>query len=369
MHSQAAHPQPAHAQNVHLRPGNRVTVAQLSGFDEVIDVRSPAEFAEDHIPGAINCPVLDDAERAHIGTMYKQVSPFEAKKAGAALVSRNLATHIDGRFSTRPKSWRPLIYCWRGGSRSEAMGHVFRQIGWNAGVVDGGYKAYRRFVVAELQSLPARFDFRVLCGPTGSGKSRLLRALAAQGAQVLDLEQLAAHRGSVLGNLPGEPQPPQKMFESQLWRELSRMDPVQPVLVEAESRKIGALRVPDALISRMWTAPCIRLEMAQPARVQLLSEDYRHFIESPQRLFEKLDCLTSLYSRQKIDDWKALALAGQWDTLVSGLLANHYDPAYKRSTLQHYSRLGDAMVISADAADQYRMRDLATALLVSLKSG
>ncbi len=337
-------------------------------FDEVIDVRSPAEFAEDHVPGAVNCPVLDDEERARVGTLYKQASPFEAKKAGAALVSRNIAKHIDEQFLAKPKHWRPLIYCWRGGSRSAAMVHVFRQIGWDAGQLDGGYKAYRRFVVSELQTLPARFPFIVLCGLTGSGKSRLLDALVRQGAQALDLEQLAAHRGSVLGHLPGQPQPSQKRFESALWRKLIAMDPTKPVFVEAESRRIGELRVPEALILHMRQSRCVRLQIAQPARLRLLMEDYRHFIACPQQLFEKLDCLLGLYSREKIDGWKALALAGNWETLVSDLLAQHYDPAYTRSTLQHYPRLGEALSIHGDELNEERMMALAAQLRTSFEA-
>src|SRR5262249_26159773 len=149
--------------------------------------------------------------------------------------------HLDATFGERPRAWRPLVYCWRGGTRSGALVHVLQQIGWKARQLGGGYKAYRRSVIAELEESPGRFEWHVVCGLTGSGKSRLLRALARCGAQVLDLEMLAAHRGSVLGDLPGEPQPPQKMFESLLWNELRQFDPMQPVFVEAESKRIGNL--------------------------------------------------------------------------------------------------------------------------------
>src|SRR5574341_487670 len=146
-------------------------------FDTIIDVRSPAEYAEDHIPGAISAPVLDDAERAQVGTMYKQVSAFDAKKIGASLVARNVAAHVLSLFTDQPKSWHPLVYCWRGGKRSGSMAHILREIGWNAQTLEGGYKAYRRWVVRELEELPARFELRVIHGPTGSGKSRFLAAL------------------------------------------------------------------------------------------------------------------------------------------------------------------------------------------------
>ncbi|MHB8166355.1 MAG: tRNA 2-selenouridine(34) synthase MnmH, partial [Sulfuricella sp.] len=225
-----------------------LTLAQLARFDDIIDVRSPSEFRDDHIPGAVNFPVLNDEERARVGTIYKQTSAFDAKKIGAALVARNIAGHVEQHFSDQPKNWRPLVYCWRGGSRSGAMTHILNQIGWRAQQLKGGYKAYRTMVLATLQTLPGRFRYRVICGPTGSGKSRLLTALDELGAQVLDLEGLAAHRGSILGSLPDADQPSQKLFESRLWEALQKFDPDHPVYVEAESKKIGNIRAPDALL-------------------------------------------------------------------------------------------------------------------------
>ncbi|HEV7821833.1 MAG TPA: tRNA 2-selenouridine(34) synthase MnmH, partial [Burkholderiales bacterium] len=196
------------------RNNGLVTVAQLADFDEIIDTRSESEFAEDHIPGAINCPVLTNEERVRVGTLYKQVSAFEAKKLGAVLVGRNIARHIETAFAQRPRGWRPLVYCWRGGGRSAALTHVLQEVGWHAARIEGGYKTFRRAVINDLAITPPHYRWCVVCGLTGSGKSRLLRALSQRGAQVLDLEALAAHRGSVLGNVPGAAQPAQKMFES-----------------------------------------------------------------------------------------------------------------------------------------------------------
>ena len=219
-----------------MKNSGLAVITQLHEFDEIIDVRSPAEFAEDHIPGAISCPVLDDAQRVCIGTLYKQ-SPFEAKKAGAVLIARNIARHLEDHWQQRPKSWHPLIYCWRGGQRSGAMTHILRQIGFAAERLDGGYKSYRQHVLQQLPTLPAKLSFRVLCGLTGSGKSRLLIALEQAGAQVLDLEKIARHRGSVLGDLPDEAQPSQKSFDSQLLARLASFDSAIPVYVESESKK------------------------------------------------------------------------------------------------------------------------------------
>ena len=333
-----------------MKPSDEITVAQLSGFDEIIDARSASEFAEDHIPGALSCPVLDDAERIRVGTLYKQ-SAFDAKKLGAVLVARNIARHLEQRFADRPRVWRPAVYCWRGGSRSGAFATVLRSIGWQAGRLDGGYRAYRRAVLADLESLPARVDFRVVCGLTGTGKSLLLRALAAAGAQVLDLEALAAHRGSVLGNLPDAPQPSQKMFDSHLWAALSGFDPARPVFVESESKKIGVLRVADRLMERMRASACLRVEAPLPVRVAVLKREYAHFLAAPARLNLQLDCLQGLYGGDTITAWKALATAHDWEALVPLLLSAHYDPAYTRSIGKNYPRHATAPEIVIENAD------------------
>lgn len=348
-----------------MRGPANVTVAQLPEFDELIDVRSESEFAEDHIPGAVNCPVLDDAERARVGTLYKQVSPFDAKKIGASLVSANIARHIQTGFLDRPRTWRPLLYCWRGGERSGAFAHVLAQVGWHVGRLDGGYKAYRRAVVADLSALPRQFSWRVVCGLTGTGKSRLLRALHDAGSQVLDLEALAAHRGSVLGSLPEKAQPPQKLFESRIWSALHRFDARRPVYVEAESKKVGELRVPEALIESMWSSECVVIEAPVAVRVALLKEEYAHFLEQPENLIEKLERLTSLHGRAVIDRWRELALARQWDELTADLLLRHYDPAYTRAITRHYPALQHARTVEVEQVSEAHFRDLARRVKVS----
>lgn len=346
-----------------LRAPLSVSVAQLAEFDDIIDVRSQSEFADDHIPGAINCPVLDDKERAEVGTIYKQVSAFDAKKLGAALVSENIARHLRERFRDKPRGWRALVYCWRGGGRSGALTHVLSQIGWRVGRLDGGYKAYRRAVMAELQTLPARHDWRVVCGMTGAGKSRLLAALRDEGAQVLDLEVLAAHRGSVLGNLPHAPQPPQKLFESRVWHALRGFDAARPVYVESESKKIGALRVPEALIAAMWAGTPLVLEASMAVRVALLKEDYAHFLHDTPALSAQLDCLASVHGREVIAQWHALAQEKRWDELTQSLLTRHYDPSYTRAITRHYPTLAQAPVVTASDTRAATYRQLAQALL------
>ncbi len=324
-----------------MRPHGRVEIhpEDLSEFETIIDVRSPAEFALDHIPGSINCPVLDNAQRAEVGTLYKQVSPFAARRVGAALVSANISQHISAFFSEKPKPWRPLIYCWRGGQRSGAMTHVLRAVGWDAHQLPGGYKTWRSHVMRQIETLPERFTFRAVCGPTGSGKSLLLQALHQEGAQVLDLELMAAHRGSVLGDLPNQPQPAQRMFESQLCLALMRLDPSRPVFVEAESRKIGTLHIPESLMMAMRSSDCVRIQASVEARVQLLIQEYHHFLTDLDLLASTMSRLNNLHGKTKIDAWMTLARAGRFVDLVNMLLTEHYDPLYSRSSSGNYAKL------------------------------
>jgi tRNA 2-selenouridine synthase len=315
---------------------------QLEQYDSIIDVRSESEYALDHIPGAINCPVLNNAQRIEVGTLYKQSSAFDAKKLGAALVAQNVAHHLEHHFRDHTRDWKPLIYCWRGGNRSGAMAHILAKIGWPVHQLDGGYKEYRRFITQQINQQAQTLSFQVICGPTGSGKSRLLQTLAAQGAQVLDLEKLAAHRGSVLGNLPTESQPTQKMFESRIWETLRHFVADRPVYVESESKKIGNCRVPELLMEKMRASPCIALELSSESRVQLLMEDYAHFVQQPHLLSLQLDHLITLHGREKIKRWHGLAEAGDLTNLVHELLAEHYDPAYLRSIQRNFLQLSSA---------------------------
>ena len=320
---------------------------QLEQFDTIIDARTPAEYALDHLPGAINCPVLDDAQRIQVGTLYKQVNAFEAKKIGAALVAKNIGHYIETLWLDKPRDWKPLVYCWRGGNRSGSMAHIMAKIGWPVVQLDGGYKAFRNHVAAALEVPPA-LSFRVVCGTTGSGKSRLLEVMHADGAQVLDLEQLAAHRGSVLGDLPSRPQPSQKAFETSIWHALRHFDPARPVFVESESKKVGQLRVPAALMDSMRASPCVALTLSRANRVRLLMEDYAHFTQDAAALNTQLDCLALLHGREKIARWQQMASAGDMAPLVEELLADHYDPAYLRSINRNFTLYDQGTALELD---------------------
>ena len=335
----------------------------MDDFDEIIDVRSPAEFALDHIPGAVSLPVLGDEERARVGTLYKQVSQFDARKLGATMVARNVARHLEQHFADRDYRWKPLVYCWRGGKRSGSMAHILREVGWHAATLEGGYRSYRRDVLARLETLPQQFRFKVICGATGSAKSRILNALEKRGAQVLDLEGLANHRGSVLGSLPGTPQPSQKMFDSLLWNALRRLDAARPVYVEAESRKIGNLQVPDVLLQCMRASSCIAVEAPVSERVQFLIREYQHFLSDPAWLKAQLLRLTQLHSRETVERWIKAIDASQWESLVADLLELHYDPAYRKSTNNNYPALKDALQLNATRLDDAAIGDMAAILL------
>ena len=323
-----------------------MALRRLGTFGAVIDARSPAEFALDALPGAVNWPTLDDEERRLVGTEYKQISAFEARKRGAVLAARNIARHLERETPDLPKSWQPLVYCWRGGQRSGSLALVLGQVGFDVHVLEGGYREFRRRVVADLEHAGAGLALRVLCGPTGSGKSRLLGALQAAGAQVLDLEGLARHRGSVLGALPDALQPSQKHFETRLWELLRALDPAQPVFVESESRTIGRLRVPEALLGQMRAAPCLRVRMPDEARVALLLEDYAHYARDPALLARQLDTLREARGHALVEGWQAGLAAGRVREVVQALLAEHYDPIYLRSMSRNYSGFDTAPTLA-----------------------
>jgi tRNA 2-selenouridine synthase len=303
----------------------------LGCFDAVLDVRSPAEFDEDHVPGAINLPVLTDAERAEVGTIYVQESRFRARKIGAAYIARNVARHLEEALADQPGSFAPLVYCWRGGQRSSAMATILSQVGWRTTLLAGGYRTYRREVTARLYDGGLAFRPILLDGNTGSGKTELLHLLAARGEQVIDLEALAGHRGSLFGAL-AEPQPSQKMFESRLLAVLADIDPARPVFVEAESSKVGQRMVPPALWQAMSGAPRIELVAPAAARASYLVRTYRDIVEDRAALDEAMRRLPTPPGRKRLEAWQGLADAGEFEALALALMALHYDPAYRRSS-------------------------------------
>ncbi|MEL6644217.1 MAG: tRNA 2-selenouridine(34) synthase MnmH [Pseudomonadota bacterium] len=301
-----------------------------TGFDTVIDVRSPAEFAEDHLPRAINLPVLSNDERAQVGTIYKQDSPFRARKIGAALVARNAAAHLEGPLADKPGGWRPLVYCWRGGQRSGSFAAILTQVGWRAETVTGGYRAWRRMVVRALYDDPWPGRLVLLDGNTGTAKTEILARLASRGVQVIDLEALACHRGSLFGGV-ATPQPSQKAFESAIACALAGFDPARPVVVEAESSKVGDLLVPPSLWSAMRAAPRLVIAAPRAARARYLTRAYGDLGEDPGRVSDTLARLAPYHGHVQIEAWQAMAANGEAEALADSLMAVHYDPRYGRA--------------------------------------
>lgn len=313
-----------------------VRVADRHTFDTIIDARSPSEFALDHILGAINCPVLDDDERHIVGTLYKQVGAFEAKRVGGAMVAANLARHLRDSFADKPATWKPLVYCWRGGLRSGSMVTWLRLVGWDAQPLAGGYKSFRHHVLAQIEGHCPQLNLRIICGPTGSAKTRILHELATLGAQVLDLEQHASHKGSLLGGLPGIPQPSQKRFETLIAGTLESLDLARPLYIEGESARIGRLSVPLPLVTRMRTAPCIEIVTSADARLAYLLRDYAYLGDDRTALAERLDSLKAMRGKETVLRWQQWAQDGKLPPLFAELMSQHYDPHYERSQALHF---------------------------------
>lgn len=338
-------------------------MARLGEYSQIIDARSEGEFAEDRLPGAVNWPSLNNEERIRVGTLYKQQGAFEAQKIGAALVARNVSRHIERDVLDKTKAWQPLIYCWRGGKRSNSLALILGQIGFRVHLLEGGYKAFRTALRADLPVQARRLTYRVICGPTGSGKTRLLQALQAAGAQVLDLEALASHRSSVLGVIPGQPQPTQKAFDTRVWDTLRGFDASRPVFVEAESKKVGNLAIPDALIEAMRASPCALLQLSDDERVELLLEDYAFFATDTDFFCRRLEALTALRGRAVVEGWVAQVRSGQIRAVVRELLLHHYDPGYATSTRRNFVQFDAALPLLARDRSMAAMSELAATLV------
>ena len=338
-------------------------LARLAEFDTLIDARTEDEYAEDHLPGAVNWPTLNNEERIVVGTIYKQVNQFEAKKRGAAMAARNIAAHIDREVIDKPRDWKPLSYCWRGGKRSGSLSLILDQIGFRVTLIEGGYKAFRAAVVADVPAKVAPLDLRVICGTTGSGKTRLLQALREAGAQVLDLEDLANHRSSVLGAIPGKPQPTQKRFDTLVWDALRQFDPGRPVFVESESKKVGNVAIPTALVTHMRASTCLNLTLATEERIELLMEDYDFFVKDAEYFCKRLDVLTEFRGKAVVEGWKLLVHQGEVRPVVADLLTEHYDPVYLQSIERNFTHFAQAQQIVAPNRSALAMRTLAESLV------
>lgn len=336
-----------------------VRVTEIAQYSAIIDARTPAEFELDHIPGAINCPVLSNEERAIIGTIYKQVSPFEAKRLGASMVAANLAVHLKETFADKPANWKPLVYCWRGGLRSGSMVTWLRLVGWDAQQLAGGYKSFRHHVVEQIDAIVPQLQLRVLCGATGSAKTSVLLALQQQGAQVLDLEGLARHKGSLLGSLPGIAQPSQKNFETLLAQQLQTLDLSRPVYIEGESPKIGRVGLPLLLVQHMRQSPVVEIKASPEARLAYLLRDYAYLGDDVDTLCERLGFLKEIQGNETIARWQQWAQEGNLPALFEELMRLHYDPQYERSQSKHFQQWSQRSSIVANDLSEPSIQQLA----------
>jgi tRNA 2-selenouridine synthase len=217
-------------------------------------------------------------------------------------------------------------------------------------------------MVEDIPKRVAPLQFKVISGPTGSGKTRLLYALAAEGAQVLDLEDLASHRSSVLGHIPGQPQPSQKRFDTLVWQALRSFDPARPVFVESESRKVGNLSIPESLMLAMRDSPCFELQLSLDERVALLMEDYNFFVDDQDLFCRRLDALVAIRGKAVVDAWKEQIHTGHIDQVVRDLLVIHYDPTYAASMVRNFAQTGQATACVADNRHAESLRQVAQAL-------
>ena len=325
-----------------------VRAADRHAFDAIIDARAPGEFALDHIPGAINCPVLDDEERRIVGTLYKQQGSFQARRVGGALVAANLAKYLKEQWADKPANWKPLVYCWRGGLRSASMVAWMRLVGWDAQQLAGGYKNFRHHVVQQMEALCATLDLRVIVGATGSAKTRVLQALGGRGAQVVDLEDLAHHKGSLLGSLPGKPQPAQKRFDTQLVDALESLDLARPMYVEGESVRIGRISLPPTLVARMRASTCIEIAATPEARLAYLLRDYAYLGDDRDEFAARLGQLKEMQGKETVQRWQAWAHEGALGPLFAELMSLHYDPHYAKSQERNFAQWKERARVPAD---------------------
>jgi tRNA 2-selenouridine synthase len=327
----------------------------------VIDARSPREYSEDHLPCAVNLPVVDNEEYAEVGTTHR-TDTHRAYVIGVSYALKNISHSIDALVARYPRDARMLVYCFRGGKRSKLWFDALSTIGYRVDRLPGGWKAYRAWVRDELMELPRKFRYHVLCGPTGCGKTRLLSALASVGAQVLDLEDLAQHRGSLIGDIPGVAQPTQKWFDSQLVERLRRFDPALPIWVESESKKIGAIQVPSALLETMHGARLFSLGAPMAERVALWREDYGHFERNLDAMMGRLRFLRPLIGGEEFGRWESLAAERRAPELFQRLMEAHYDPAYARSIGKNYPLIDMASKVELNRLDRESLLETARQL-------
>jgi tRNA 2-selenouridine synthase len=296
-----------------------------------VDVRSPGEYAKGHLPGAISLPLLDNDQRAEVGTCYKQMGQKAAIRLGFHLVGPSLSAIIQ-QVDDWDTSKTLVLYCWRGGMRSESMAWLLRTAGFKVYVVSGGYKAMRK---ALLDYLFRPFGFILVSGYTGSGKSKWLQYLQEAGEQVVDLEALASHKGSAFGALGMPAQPTQEQFENLLANTLRKMKITKPVWIEHESRTIGRCCIPEAIYARLMVSPLIFVSVPLQRRVQQLVSEYA--VYSKEQLAASICRIAKKLGPQETKEALSALEHSSYDT-VAALALRYYDKCYMHDVHQHSSK-------------------------------
>jgi len=311
----------------------------------VIDVRSPGEFAQGHIPGAINIPLFDDAERAIVGTLYVKSGQDKAILKGLDIAVPKVGLYVNS-LKAICSTGLVLLYCWRGGMRSALLSEVLSKAGYEVAVLSGGYKAYRHFIRDGL-ARPAKVV--VLGGFTGSGKTEILKAIALQGEQVVDLEQLACHKGSVFGALGQSPQPTNEQFENNLYVQWDRLDLTRPVWLEDESRMIGTITLPDPVVEHLSNGVLIRAELDAAIRINRLVNEYAGF-DKP-LLAGAINKISERLGGTRMKE-ALRALENDRFEVVAAIILAYYDKAYLFSMTKRKNKSGRDIQISGQDINQ-----------------
>ena len=308
----------------------------------VIDVRSPGEFIQGHIPGVVNFPLFDNDERAIVGTIYQKSGRDAAVLKGLELAGPKMAGFVKNMYHLAPQR-EILVHCWRGGMRSEHMAWLFDQCGFTTSVLTGGYKTYRRYI---RESFSVKANIIVLGGLTGSSKTDILHQLAHMGEQVLDLEMIACHKGSVFGALGQEVQPTNEQFENNIYNCWGNFDFNKPVWIEDESRAIGSVIIPDPLFNQMSRAPMIRVEIGKDNRIQRLVKEYAGF--EKESLREAILKISEKLGGTRIKE--ALEALEKKDfNRITGLILGYYDKSYLHAVSRRTNQ--DIILLNFDKDD------------------
>jgi tRNA 2-selenouridine synthase len=293
-----------------------------------VDVRSPSEFRDFHIPGAVNVPLFDDQEKRLIGYIYRTEGVNRAVEEGRSIASAKLGELFERFKELSYKHKRLVVYCWRGGMRSEGVCTALTRLGLEVYRLRGGYRAYRKFILKEIEKILKGKKAMVITGKTGSGKTRMIRELKREGYDVLDLEGLANHRGSLFGKVGIEGKVSQKMFDSLVYEEIRKFND-SIFLIEDESRRIGHIHIPQTLWEAKQRGIFVEVEVPLEERVRIILEDYTAREGWQEEVNEALKKLARYLGPQKYREAVGLFKKEKYEELVAFLIENHYDRRYR----------------------------------------